>query len=280
MRVRKVFNNNVLLGVDERGTEVVLLGRGLGFQAGPGDLVDPARVERQFRPTATNPAERIAAFIEEIPLGDIEVTQEIVDAARARLGEHITDHLLVPLADHISFALRRVRENAPQIEYPLRWEVQYLYPAEVAFAKDALRLVEQRTGVALPEVEAVPLALHFVNAQFGTDLDATLRMTQVLGEMLAVIRSAFGVEIDEDSVGVARFVTHLRYLFLRERQGATLGSRVDAIADAVRSARPREFACAQDLGALLHDRYGWAVTEEELLYLALHVSRLTAPAAS
>lgn len=143
-----------------------------------------------------------------------------------------------------------------------------------------MRIIEQRTGVTLPDVEAVPLALHFVNAQFGTDLDATVRMTQVLGEMLAVIRAAFGVEIDEDSVGVARFVTHLRYLFLRERQGTMLGSPVDPITDAVRSARPREFACAQGLGALLHDRYGWSVTDEELLYLALHVSRLTSAAAS
>lgn len=276
MRVAKVFNNNVVLGLDEDDAETVVLGRGIGFQVRPGDEIDPERIETTFRPSAETTAERLAAFVDEIPLADIEVTEEIVRAAREALGPHVTRHLLVPLADHISFALWRAAEGV-SIEYPLSWEVGSLYPAEVAVGRTALDIIELRRGVRLPDLEAVPLALHLVNAQFGTrDIGATVRMTEVLSETLSIIRSEHETEIDEDSVGVARFVTHLRYLFARERAGGAPRPSGSELSDAVRAARPREYASALRIAALLDERFGWQVDDDEVLYLCLHVSRLTA----
>ncbi|WP_024287294.1 PRD domain-containing protein [Cellulomonas sp. KRMCY2] len=275
MQVVKVFNNNVVLGVDDRGVERVLLGRGLGFQMSPGTEVDPARIERVFVPSGATSAERIAAFVDEIPMADIELTEKVVAMARERLGPHVTEHVLVPLADHLSFALRRAAGGTTEIEYPLRWEVQYLYPGEVAVARAALDLVEQERGVRLPDIEAVPIALHLVNAQFGaSDLGQMVQMTALLHQILAVIREEYGTEIDEDSVEVARFVTHLRYLFLRERQGKKLSETPAELHAALRNARPREYTSAGRVGELLHDEFGWTITIDEVLYLALHVSRL------
>lgn len=293
MRVRKVFNNSVVLGVDDHGTELVLLGRGVGFHASPGDVVDESLVERTFVPEGAESVERLAAMVDEIPLEDITVSEEIVRAGREVLGPHVTHRVLIPLADHISFALRRARDGAA-IEYPLRSEVAYLYPAELAFGREALRIIERRIGVRLPEVEAVPIALHFVNAQFGgEDTSGTLVMTEVLQDILGIIRDEHGVELDEQSVDVARFVTHLRFLFVRSRQqqlAAEAGTQPpavrhpapadsDALLVAVRSAKPREYASAVRVGALLSERFDWEVTEQELLYLSLHVSRLTAATA-
>lgn len=281
MKVAKVFNNNVVLGVDEQGAELVLLGRGLGFQMSAGAEVDLDRVERRFVPSGTTPAERIAAFVDEIPLADIELTERIVELARTRLGSHVTEHVLVPMADHLSFALRRAAEGAGEIEYPLQWEVQSLYPAEVAVAREALDLVAAERGVRLPEVEAVPLALHLVNAQFGaTDLSTTVQMTELLREVIRIIGSEYRVQVDEQSVDVARFVTHLRYLFVREQQGKKLRETPEELHAALRSARPREYTTAGRIGELLADRFGWSVTTDEILYLALHVSRLVDAAAA
>src|SRR6185437_4119941 len=190
--------------------------------------------------------------------------ERIVALARARLGPQISDAVLLPLADHLNFALRRAAAGAGEIEYPLRWEVQYLYPAEVQVARAALDLVADERGVRLPDVEAVPLALHLVNAQFDTgDIATTAQMTQTLHRVLAIIREEYGVEIDEGSVEVARFVTHLRYLFLRETQAE--------LHNALRSARPREYTSAGRIGTLLADEYGWSISTDEILYLALHV---------
>ena len=220
MRVLKVFNNNVVLAVDEQDRELVLFGRGLGFKVAPGSMVDPRRVERRFVPGASASADRIAAMVDDIPADDIALAERLVELARTRLGQRISDHVLLPLADHLSFALRRAAQGVAELEYPLRWEVQYLYPAEVAVARDMLDLVAADRGVRLPEVETVPLALHLVNAQFDADMTATAQMTADLHRILDIIREEYGVRIDETSMEVARFVTHLRYLFLASSRAA------------------------------------------------------------
>lgn len=277
MRVKKVFNNSVVLGIDEHGTESVLLGAGLGFSLSPGMEVDPAKVERTFVPGGGTNAERLAAFVQEIPIEDIDITEEILRNAGQELGPHVTDHMLVPLADHISFALRRAREGVAEIDYPLRWEVQQLYPAEVRFGTAALKVIEERTGVKLPAVEAVPLALHFVNAQFGApDLTTAMRMTAVLTEILTLIRARIGLEIDENSVAVGRLVTHLRYLFLREHRGEMIKDDGRNLFAAVQNALPLEYRCALEIGQLLAERFGQPITPDEVMYLTLHVGRLTA----
>ena len=275
MQVVKVFNNNVVLGADGHGGEFVLLGRGLGFRVSPGMDIDATRVERTFVPSGVTTADRLAALVGEMPLADIELTERIVAMARSSLGSYVTDLVVVPMADHIGFALRRLAEGAPEIEYPLRWEVHYLYPAEVAVARQALDLIELERGVRLPDIEAVPLALHFVNAQFGAgDINPLLQMTELLQRILAIIGEEYNVVIDEGAVAVARFVTHLRYLFHREQQGKKLQQTPAELHEALRAARPREYASAGRIGELLRARFGWEITNDEILYLALHVSRL------
>lgn len=51
MKVLRVFNNNVVLTRDELGREVVVTGRGVGYQARPGDAIDEALIARRFVPT-------------------------------------------------------------------------------------------------------------------------------------------------------------------------------------------------------------------------------------
>lgn len=61
-------------------------------------------------------------------------------------------------------------------------------------------------GGALPDCEAVALALHLVNAGFSTgDLSPTYTMTGVIQQMLTVIEGYYGITLDQNSVNVAAF---------------------------------------------------------------------------
>lgn len=51
MEILRVFNNNVVLAKGGDGGEVILTGRGLGFQAKPGQTVDESKVVRTFVPS-------------------------------------------------------------------------------------------------------------------------------------------------------------------------------------------------------------------------------------
>lgn len=274
MRVTKVFNNSVVLGVDAHGGEVVLFGRGLGFQSRPGDDVDESLVEKRFVPGGGTTTDRLAEYLQELPAEDIALAEEIIAQARGEFGRTVSEHALFPLADHLSFAFRRLREGI-DIDYPLQWEVASLYPRELAFAERMLSLIAQRRAITLPRGESVPLALHFVNAQLGAgEMSETMKVTRALVAILQTASDELGVRVDAESVFVARFVTHVRYLILRRMRGQRAADVDPAVGEAVRLASPTAFAVAERMADELSTRFGWDVGPEERFYLALHVFRL------
>ena len=49
MRIKKVINNNILCVIDEKGNEMIVTGKGLGFGRKVAQFVDPAQVEKVCR---------------------------------------------------------------------------------------------------------------------------------------------------------------------------------------------------------------------------------------
>ena len=116
------------------------------------------------------------------------------------------------------------------------------------------------------------LALHLVNAGFsGGDLSATYTMTGIIQQMIAVIEGAYGITLAQDSVNVARFITHLRYLFVRIHQHEQLDDEPQSI----KTSYPKACQCARQLAVVVKMRLGSDLTEAEIAYLALHVARVT-----
>jgi beta-glucoside operon transcriptional antiterminator len=99
-------------------------------------------------------------------------------------------------------------------------------------------------------------------------------MTGLIQQMVTVIEQAYALELGADSVSVGRFVTHLRYLFVRIHQHKQLSQGHSGVATAIRDAYPDAVECATRLGSLLELRLGSALTDDEISYLALHVARV------
>ncbi|HAM45132.1 MAG TPA: transcription antiterminator BglG [Propionibacteriaceae bacterium] len=273
MELLRVFNNNVVLAADATGAEVILTGRGLGFQARPGDPVDLDKVVRVFVPVDGRDPDHLAQLLAAIPPEHVALVTEAIDASGQTM---LLDNpaLIIALADHVSFAIKRQRAGIA-LEYPLRAEVRHLYAEEYRQAVALLAAINAHSETPLPDAEAVALTLHLVNASFATgDLSYTYTMTGLIGQMLVVIEESFGISLPEDSISAGRFITHLRYLFVRIRQHNQLSDEHSEIGVAIRAAYPRAAECAARLGALLELRLSSALTDDEISYLALHVARV------
>ncbi|MBS4207112.1 PRD domain-containing protein [Bacillus sp. FJAT-50079] len=277
MQIKKVFNNNVALVID--GTEEkILMGKAIGFQKYPGDFLDEMLIEKTFILHPTDPLEKLSTFFNEVSLEVIRLTSQLIQRGKEQLGPHITDSLLIPLSDHIDFALARVADGI-EIEYPLKWEMKHLYPEEVAFAKEALTYIEKEASVQLPASEVVPIAMHFVNARYsGTDMKQTIEMTSLVAKVVDIINYHYFIEVNEESLHYARFITHLRYFILRQMEGETNHVNDDILYDVVKNKYPQAFTCALKISQLLEGTMRWTVNQEEVLYLTLHIHRLTTKA--
>lgn len=273
LRVQRVYNNSVIQAVDRRGLQYVVLGPGVGFGVRPKDPVDEARIRQRFVAEQASAARvHLADFVHDIPEAELLVAGEAVSIAHTELGILPSQSLLLPLADHLSFALQKVREGIV-VDYPLRWEVTQLYPDEVAVGRQIVALVRQRLGVELPRDEATSFALHLVNAGFGGDgLAPTFAMTETLADVFRIIEDETGADLDRDSMAASRFVTHLRYLFVRLARGESFADPLPL--SSLREEAPRAFAIAERLATELSHRQTTDVTPSEINYMALHVARL------
>ena len=46
MRIKKVINNNILCVIDEKGHEMIVTGKGIGFKRKTGERVDETTIEK------------------------------------------------------------------------------------------------------------------------------------------------------------------------------------------------------------------------------------------
>ena len=121
VKILRVLNNNIVLSRDDSGQEVILTGRGLGFQKRAGQEVDPSAVVRTFVPTDGRDPDNLATILAAI---DQEVVRAVVLAiseTQLEPSESTQPTLAIAVADHVAQALKREREGA-RIEYPLRAE--------------------------------------------------------------------------------------------------------------------------------------------------------------
>lgn len=274
MKVLRVINNNIVLSRDASGQEVILTGRGLGFRAAPGQEIDPARIVREFVPADGRDPDHLAELLAAI---DEEVLRAVVialDVSGVEGRATTRPTLAIAVADHIEAALERARRGQ-SLEYPLRAEVQTLYADEYVRAVHLLAEINQRLDPPLAEHEATALALHLVNAGFASgDLSFTYTMTGVIQQMVAVIEQTYGFTLNPGSVGLGRFITHVRYLFVRIHQHQQLDEGHSTIGQAIRDVHPEALRCAERLAAVMELRLGAALTDDEISYLTLHVARV------
>lgn len=270
MQLLRVFNNNVVLA--RRGAEdVIVTGRGIGFQAKPGAKVDPAKVVKVFVPDSGRDPDHLAAMIAGIPG---EYVQLVIDAMHSvDMSEALRSKLtlVVAIADHIHGAVSRGKP----VSYPLEAEVRHLYADDFALAQQLLTAINSGLHKPLAPDEAVAITLHLVNAGFAVgDLSGTYRMTGLIQQILAVIGSHNDTELNSEDISVARFITHLRYLFVRMAEHQQLDSDDRQVATAISARYPDAVETAQMVANLIELRLDSALTPDEVSYLTLHIARL------
>ncbi|CAM5474983.1 transcription antiterminator BglG [Streptomyces spiroverticillatus] len=278
MKTLRVLNNNVVLARDGKGQEVILTGRGIGFNARQGKPVDPSLIVRVFVPADGRDPDHLA---EALALVGEEVLRAVV-IALGEVGiegrESTRPTLAIAVADHVAGALDRAKRGVV-VEYPLRAEAQALYADEYAQAQRLLAAINERVDPKLDPSEATALTLHLVNAGFASgDLSFTYTMTGVIQQMLAVVQQQYGLDASRESMSAARFITHVRYLFVRIQQHRQLKGHESTIGKGIRRHYPEATRTAQRLATIVEMRLGESLSEDEVSYLALHVARMTTDA--
>lgn len=277
MKIKKVINNNVLCVVDEQGCELIVTGRGLGFQRRPGETVDPARVEKTYRMEDSASQRRLRELAEQIPLEHLQITEELIQYIRSQIPQPLNESLLITLADHISFALQR-KEQGVEFSNPLHGAILCYYPTEFRLGQHCLHVIEEHYGVRLREDEASFIALHIVNAELNTQMSEMMDITRLIEGTVSVVEYYYQKKFDRDSLDFSRFVVHLRYFAQRLFQNQTMPDTNDEHDVMFRQLIARNckqhYKCAQCVGEYIRNTWGKELSDEEMVYLTIHLKRV------
>lgn len=274
MNALKKINNNVVLAQKEDGAEIFVVGKGLGFRKTPYvlDEKDPA-IEKIFVVSDAY-IERYMEVFTKIPTPTILVTEEIIGMGKDSLKTDLNDSLLYSLADHINNAIENHKSD-DSISNTLHWEIKHIYPSENKIGEKALEIIKKRLSIQLPKEESSFIALHFVNAQLNSEqgFSETAKVTKIIKDILTIVRFNLKKNLDEESSNFARFIIHLRYFVSRQVNKETFNEQSE-LYEVISRYAMEEVECVKRICLYLDNNYGWHVSNDEQLYLLLHLKRL------
>lgn len=272
--IEKVINNNIISAYEKSGAEVIVMGRGIGFKKKQGEMVPADQISKIFRIKSRTLAEQFKELLANMPLERVRISDEIISHAKDHLKLKLNQSIYVTLTDHINFAIERVSQGI-EPQNALLWEIKRFYPQEFQLGIYALELIQDRLDILLPEDEAGFIALHFVNAEYGTDIRDAVKFPDQMQAIVDIVERDLGILLDESSLHYERFMTHIKFLIQRIYRKELLFSEDRELSLLMQRKYPREYQCSVKVAEYIMQATGSRLSEEEIMYLSVHIRRVT-----
>lgn len=274
-RVNKVLNNNCVLAtcLDDKN-EVIVMGRGIGFGKKVSERFEGGGEDRVYRLQAESRTDNPIALAKSIDSVVLELTGEILEEAGRCLGQ-IDRGILLSLADHIAFAVKRLKEGLV-ITNPLTQEIQIAFSQEYEVAEYAAERIREQLGVMVNEDEKGYIAMHLHTGRSHEKMEDVLGMMQILQECIGIIQEEMQITIRKGSSAYSRLASHVKYMLQRLQSGEKLTLDVN---EYILQQMPQMYVLAEKICEMIGHRMQSKmvfekVPQEEIGYMAMHVQRV------
>ncbi len=269
-KVLKSLSSNVI--VSEKDNNVyVLLGKGIGFGKKPGEFITKdSNIEQKFIKIDDSEKANYVEIVKNIEGKILAVTEEIISLAEDILGEELTSRIHIGLADHISFAMKRM-EVGIDIINPFLNEIQTLYPNEYSIAEKGSKLIKEKLNVLFLESEIGFITLHIHSARVNEEVSQSLKYTRIVKEVMEYIQEILGIKTNQKSMEYARLVSHLRYALDRIENDMVLKN---VILESIKTQMSEEFEISEKVCEFISQKLSKEVCEDEVGYISMHIHRL------
>lgn len=192
LKVIRSINNNVAICVDGKGNEVVAFGKGIGFIKGPHD-VEVSKIERTYYDIN----EQYLSMMNDIPADIIQISDMILTYAQTKLDNLYNPNLIITLADHINFSIKRYQEQM-EITLPIIKDIQFLFKNEMEIGKYGVELIHKKKHLTLPEEETAYIALHIINAEGKAKNKKDISNKMIIEDITRIIEEYFKIQLDKE----------------------------------------------------------------------------------
>lgn len=274
MIIKKILNNNVVVSENEESQEVVVMGKGIAFNKQPGDDISVTAIEKVFVSQTGSERIELEKIVQKVPYEIIQLSKEIMKLAQQEIGHNYTEKSYLSLTDHLYYAVERANENIV-LPNPLLFDIQKFYSKEYAVALKGVEIVKEKLGLELTEEEAGIIALHLANSVTTyQDMHSTMQNTEIIKNILTIIRRYFGCEFNETSTNYRRMVTHIQFFVQRIMNNENYSEPDEFLYELIQSKYPQAFQCSLRIKEYLLTKKEIEITNSEIIYLTIHINKV------
>ena len=273
-RVRKALNHNTLIAISmENNQEYLVIGKGIGFGKKVSERFEiPENIEctvySLHEQTERGKAMDLIKGIEPVYL---EIAGKVLAKSEEVFGK-IDKNILFPMADHIAFAVQRIRANE-QISNPLTDDIRTLFHMEYKTAECVKDILWEMLQVEIDEHEIGYIALHIHSAIEDENVALSMQIAMAVRECIRMIEEETGQTIDVMSLSYNRLMNHIRYMVALSIKGEKLKLNMN---DYMSVKFPKSFWMATEVCKQLEKQLHRTspLDEVEIGYLAMHIERV------
>lgn len=270
-RIRKVLNHNAAIVIRmEDNNEYLLMGKGVGFGKKTGERVEAGPEDTAYALQQLTDRGDAKEIIKAVSPACLELANEVLNEAERVLGK-IDRSILFPMADHIEYAVRRIK-NHEQISNPLTEDIRVLFHREYKVAQCVVPLLWERMQVKIDEHEIGYIALHVHAAIEDEKVSQAMQIARAVRECISLVEQQTGKKIDIMSLAYNRLMNHVRYMVARAMNGEKLKLNMN---DYMRVKFPEAFDTAAVICGEIGKSLNRKLDEVETGYLAMHIERVT-----
>ena len=267
--VVKVLNNNTILAHRDH-EEVIIMYKGIGVGKKAGEHFEiPNQAKRYFMQKSYQTKNNVHDIINYIEPVYLEIAAEIIRLAEIKF-EKVSHDILLPLADHIYYAIKRMEENIMPSN-PFTNDIRLLFPDEYEIAAKGKEVIEKYVRRVINDDEIGFITLHIHSAISSNKVAESMEATRVIHEGILQLQSDLHIVIDVQSISYVRLMNHIKFLILRLNTNEKL--QMD-ISEFTKDKFPFAYEQARHMCESLSKVLNKELPETEIGYLALHLERI------
>lgn len=272
MKITKILNNNVVIS-KINGEERIVMGAGIAFGKKNGQAIEKDKIDKIFRMTSDE-QERMLTLIKELDDDVLLISQEIIVEANKLYKEPLSESIYISLTDHINYAIKRHKEGTV-INNPLLYEIKRLYPDEYKIGLFGIDRIAKHFNLDMPKDEAGFIAMHIVNANMNESISNVYEITKITQSIVNLVRYHFNLDVSEEELSYARFITHLKFFSQRLINSESLEEVMDiSLLASLQRKYSESNRCVDKIGDFPKRNYNHDLSNDERVYLILHIARL------
>ena len=240
MIIHKILNNNVVITLDDDKREQIVMGKGIAFKKRIGDWVPDESIDQVFYLANQETSLKFQELLGNIPLEMMKLSDDIIVYAKSTLKKSLNDTIYISLTDHLYTALERKKQGIA-IKNLLLWDIKRFFP----------------------------------DAEMEEEVGNIYELTKLMQEITNIVKYYFKVSFDEDSVYFYRFSTHLKFFCYRLlHQREVVENDDEELYAVIKKKYLNAYRCVEKISLYLNENYDYQVSNEERLYLTIHIARI------